>query len=259
MALGAAALAGALPTIGGFAPFPIGIMGPFMEWQSARTALGFGIYYQASKRNIDRMSNEEFNKKADAGMDFSSIMAPAANIINQNFIDQVQKVEEIQKTIIDKMVIIEKMKVEGIVRLWKELPKEYIEQLLENQAKALQDITVNIDSKESSSTTSRTPLNRPTTYDPNSDPNKFNPPASTSGNQEPANETKVIIYFPTGTHKGWKQTNTHDGHIKKIIQEIQKLGGLASGNQNVIYWTRYSEEFSKHYNEYPTKNNLKYK
>ena len=61
MPVGVAALAGALPNIGGFSPFPISIMGPFMQWQSAMTGIGFGTHYQAAKRANDAMTNEEFN------------------------------------------------------------------------------------------------------------------------------------------------------------------------------------------------------
>ncbi len=48
--------------IGFFMPLPLPIMIPFMMWQSAAIAAGFGTYFQYSKRRISAMSNDEFNK-----------------------------------------------------------------------------------------------------------------------------------------------------------------------------------------------------
>ncbi len=42
-------------------PLPLPIMIPFMMYQSAAIAAGFGTYFQYSKRRISAMSNEEFN------------------------------------------------------------------------------------------------------------------------------------------------------------------------------------------------------
>jgi len=47
--------------IGFFMPLPLPIMIPFMMWQSAAIAAGFGTYFQYSKRRISAMSNDEFN------------------------------------------------------------------------------------------------------------------------------------------------------------------------------------------------------
>ncbi len=43
-------------------PLPLPIMIPFMMWQSAAIAAGFGTYFQYAKRRVSAMSNEEFNK-----------------------------------------------------------------------------------------------------------------------------------------------------------------------------------------------------
>ncbi len=48
--------------IGFFMPLPLPIMIPFMMWQSAAIAAGFGTYFQYAKRRISAMSNDEFNK-----------------------------------------------------------------------------------------------------------------------------------------------------------------------------------------------------
>ncbi len=48
--------------IGFFMPLPLPIMIPFMMWQSAAIAAGFGTYFQYAKRRVSAMSNEEFNK-----------------------------------------------------------------------------------------------------------------------------------------------------------------------------------------------------
>jgi len=42
-------------------PLPLPIMIPFMMWQSAAIAAGFGTYFQFAKRRVSAMSNEEFN------------------------------------------------------------------------------------------------------------------------------------------------------------------------------------------------------
>ncbi len=47
--------------IGFFMPLPLPIMIPFMMWQSAAIAAGFGTYFQYAKRRISAMSNDEFN------------------------------------------------------------------------------------------------------------------------------------------------------------------------------------------------------
>ncbi len=47
--------------IGFFMPLPLPIMIPFMMWQSAAIAAGFGTYFQFAKRRVSAMSNEEFN------------------------------------------------------------------------------------------------------------------------------------------------------------------------------------------------------
>ncbi len=43
-------------------PLPLPIMIPFMMWQSAAIAAGFGTYFQFAKRRVSAMSNEDFNK-----------------------------------------------------------------------------------------------------------------------------------------------------------------------------------------------------
>ncbi len=43
-------------------PLPLPIMIPFMMWQSAAIAAGFGTYFQYAKRRVSAMSNDEFNK-----------------------------------------------------------------------------------------------------------------------------------------------------------------------------------------------------
>ncbi len=47
---------------GGFAPFPNSIMIPFMGTQSAVLGYDFGLSYEAGKRMIKSMDNEDFNK-----------------------------------------------------------------------------------------------------------------------------------------------------------------------------------------------------
>ncbi len=47
--------------IGFFMPLPLPLMIPFMMWQSAAMADGFGTFFQYGKRRISAMSNEEFN------------------------------------------------------------------------------------------------------------------------------------------------------------------------------------------------------
>jgi len=42
-------------------PLPLPIMIPFMMWQSAAIAAGFGTYFQFAKRKVSAMSNDEFN------------------------------------------------------------------------------------------------------------------------------------------------------------------------------------------------------
>ncbi len=42
-------------------PLPLPVMIPFMMWQSAAIAAGFGTYFQYAKRRVSAMSNDEFN------------------------------------------------------------------------------------------------------------------------------------------------------------------------------------------------------
>jgi len=70
--------------IGFFMPLPLPIMIPFMMWQSAAIAAGFGTYFQYAKRRVSAMSNEEFNNSKPTDL-VNELFDDIANQIPSSF------------------------------------------------------------------------------------------------------------------------------------------------------------------------------
>ncbi len=84
--------------VGFFMPLPLPIMIPFMMWQSAAIAAGFGTYFQFAKRRVSAMSNEEFNK-ADPHELVNSMYADIVKSIPDSF----AKVDSLTPVILQSM------------------------------------------------------------------------------------------------------------------------------------------------------------
>ena len=119
-----------LPSIGGFQPLANTMMIPFMELQTLAMARAFGINYEAGKRMVRAMSNDEFNNHMKTGFDdFDKIQ----NITVQKSLQEIFSPENIeyfrdlQRQIYLEYVEFEKIKVQANIQLLKELPPEYLQ------------------------------------------------------------------------------------------------------------------------------------
>ena len=122
---------GALPSVQGFGPLPTSVVIPFMSAQSASMMLVAGINWQAGKRWVDAMKNDQFNDLMKDLPGFANIQTAMAATIAEKFMQEnsLSYYRELPAKIIDEMVELEKMKVNANVRLITELPPEYLEKL----------------------------------------------------------------------------------------------------------------------------------
>ncbi len=161
-----------IPSIGGFSPLPLGIMIPFMEAQSAALAYAFGLNYQASKRKIASLSNEEFNALTPEKL--QEMSAAHTRVHLDGFVKAIPHTHEMQKHIIDEMVRLEYEKLKVLPNLIANIPKSltWLFGISPDEFAAGQRGAA----------------------DPNLDPNKFNPPAPTPRNdiQSSSPRTHVV-------------------------------------------------------------------
>ncbi len=80
-------------------PLPLPIMIPFMMWQSAAIAAGFGTYFQFAKRKVSAMSNEEFNNANPHDL----VDALYADIV-KNIPSSFKQIESLTPIILDSML-----------------------------------------------------------------------------------------------------------------------------------------------------------
>ncbi len=116
-----------IPKLSGFSPMPLGIMAPFMGYQSAALAYNFGLNYEFGKRVIKSMSNEKFNKIADDPIMLNELTARHHDVLLKAFINEVPKVDKIQDLILDKMVELERKKIEMMPRLIAQIPAGFLQ------------------------------------------------------------------------------------------------------------------------------------
>ncbi len=110
---------------------PLGIMAPFMGYQSAALAYNFGLNYEFGKRVIKSMSNEKFNKIAEDPILLNELTSRHHDVLLQAFINEVPKVDKIQDLIIKKMVELEFAKIKVMPELIAQIPKGFIEGLFQ--------------------------------------------------------------------------------------------------------------------------------
>ncbi len=118
-----------IPKLSGFSPMPLGIMAPFMGYQSAALAYNFGLNYEFGKRVIKSMSNEKFNKIAEDPILLNELTSRHHDVLLEAFINEVPKVDKIQDLIIKKMVELEFAKIKVMPELIAQIPKGFIEGL----------------------------------------------------------------------------------------------------------------------------------
>ncbi len=120
-----------IPKLSGFSPMPLGIMAPFMGYQSAALAYNFGLNYEFGKRVIKSMSNEKFNKIADDPILLNELTSRHHDVLLKAFINEVPKVDKIQDLIIKKMVELEFAKIKVMPELIAQIPKGFLEGLFQ--------------------------------------------------------------------------------------------------------------------------------
>ncbi len=118
--MSAAIAASAIPNIfGGFAPFPNTIATALLAYQSEAIGYGFGIKFQAGKRTIGAMTNEEFNGLTEASL------GAIVNIHNDELIGRMKaempKWIEIQQHYIEAGVTVEVMNANRTPSAWAEI------------------------------------------------------------------------------------------------------------------------------------------
>ncbi len=116
-----------VPKLSGFSPMPLGIMAPFMGYQSAALAYNFGLNYEFGKRVIKSMSNEKFNEIANDPILLNELTSRHHDVLLKAFINEVPKVDKIQDLIIKKMVELEFAKIKVMPELIAQIPKGFIE------------------------------------------------------------------------------------------------------------------------------------
>ncbi len=80
-------------------PLPLPVMIPFMMWQSAAIAAGFGTYFQFAKRKVSAMSNDEFNKSNP-----HELVAALYDDIVENIPSSFKQIESLTPIILDSML-----------------------------------------------------------------------------------------------------------------------------------------------------------
>jgi len=116
-----------IPKLSGFSPMPLGIMAPFMGYQSAALAYNFGLNYEFGKRVIKSMSNEKFNEIANDPILLNELTSRHHDVLLKAFINEVPKVDKIQDLIIKKMVELEFAKIKVMPELIAQIPKGFLE------------------------------------------------------------------------------------------------------------------------------------
>ncbi len=106
---------------------PLGIMAPFMGYQSAALAYNFGLNYEFGKRVIKSMSNEKFNEIANDPILLNELTSRHHDVLLKAFINEVPKVDKIQDLIIKKMVELEFAKIKVMPELIAQIPKGFLE------------------------------------------------------------------------------------------------------------------------------------
>ncbi len=116
-----------VPKLSGFSPMPLGIMAPFMGYQSAALAYNFGLNYEFGKRVIKSMSNDKFNEIANDPILLNELTSRHHDVLLKAFINEVPKVDKIQDLIIKKMVELEFAKIKVMPELIAQIPKGFLE------------------------------------------------------------------------------------------------------------------------------------
>ncbi len=218
-----------IPKLSGFSPMPLGIMAPFMGYQSAALAYNFGLNYEFGKRVIKSMSNEKFNKIANDPILLNELTSQHHDVLLKAFINEVPKVDKIQDLILDKMVELERKKIEMMPTLLAQIGPATIAGIL----KVFQDFET-------------TP------------PATQAPPKSTTGGQGGKSE-KVQTKPPPTQSNTQNLQNFADiptqaqidvtKHIQQMYHWNQKMKGVSSAVQQV-FMRRAKQEATKWRNLY---------
>jgi hypothetical protein len=204
---------------------PLGIMIPFQAAQTAVMARAFGMNYEAGKRWVKSMTNEEFNNHMKTGFDdFDKILRITSKGVIDEFLKSLPQYDDMQKTIFQGMKEVELKKVDLNVQLLKEIPPEYLKLIFGPTASEnLQGNLTGLDNLFQKITDTISQVTHPTT-DPNSDPTKFNPP--------PKKEDQTPIQVPT-TIPTTTTTSPPKKQEKKIILAFKKYSEYNPSNYSI--------------------------
>jgi hypothetical protein len=98
--------------------------------QTSMMMYAAGCYWAAGGRNIKAQSNEEFNNLMhDNGIGLIQHVQSVQLEMMKDFKSRVPQSDDIQNQILDEMVKLEHKKVDANVRMIKELPPEYVQQI----------------------------------------------------------------------------------------------------------------------------------
>ncbi len=192
-----------IPKLSGFSPMPLGIMAPFMGYQSAALAYNFGLNYEFGKRVIKSMSNEKFNKIANDPILLNELTARHHDVLLKAFINEVPKVDKIQDLILDKMVELERKKIEMMPKLIAQIPAGFLQGIF--------------DLGNEGGTTTTTP------------------PTSTSGGQGGKSEKVQTEKPPTKTTVGLQNfSNINVAIQKEILATMTKISNTDKNRKKFV-------------------------
>ncbi len=196
-----------IPKLSGFSPMPLGIMAPFMGYQSAALAYNFGLNYEFGKRVIKSMSNEKFNKIANDPILLNELTARHHDVLLKAFINEVPKVDKIQDLILDKMVELERKKIEMMPKLIAQIPAGFLQGIFD---------------LGNTGETSVPPTSPVTT-----------PPRGTPRPVTPVTAKPTLQNFS-------KMPTSVQSHILKLMKEVSRLNALRQNQSRAVKQSLFS-------------------
>lgn len=193
-----------------------------MKAQTAWMMYAGGYNWQFGKRSVDAMSNEEFNKRS---ADYSVVIADQ-HIVFREIVSamnrEITEISVVQKDLVDKMVELERMKIEVLPELIGQIPPAFFS--------GLRDYISGVGDIGS-----------------NADVNKFRPPPGSpapSGPKIPSKPTVVPAPKPRGTEIKTTFSGSeihHFGEYKRLSDSILAMGKGPSSSQRRAHGSFHSQ------------------
>ncbi len=214
-----------VPKLDGFSPIPLGIMAPFMAYQSATMAFAFGLNYEIGKRTIKSMSNEQFNSLDPTKIEEIQSEHHAVQI--KTFIDATTNnphFDKIQDQVLDEMVKLEYKKIEKMPELIAQIPWALIDGLYDRNETSVRNATPGTDTRRGTiqpipvPTAAATPVPTPTSTP------RPNPRAPTSGDTGKS---------PDGLLISRQNISNHMIELDRLQQELQSAQQVGRDTNNI--------------------------